>query len=87
MQTTPKVQEAHDSSDTIIESCTAILRAEDLSAIRNEFNAKQKSRLYTTTSKLGGTIELAGLSFAIMLLIPLLILKFGFILIFRSFMR
>lgn len=83
MQITPEIEDVHDSSDTIIESCTAILRAEDLTSIRDEFNAKKKSRLYTTTSKLGAVIELAGLSIAIILLIPLLILKFGFILIFK----
>ena len=87
MQTTPKIQEVHDSSDTIIESCTAILRAEDLSAIRNEFNAKQKSRLYTATSKFGATIKITSLCIAIILLIPLLIFKFGLILIFRPLFR
>ena len=87
MQTTPKMQEAQHSSDTIIESCTTILRAEDLSAIRNEFNAKKKNRFYTTTSKLGAIIESTCLSIAIILLIPLLIIKFGFNIIFRSIVR
>lgn len=83
MQTTAKIEEARDNSDTIIESCTAILRAEDLASIRNEFNAKKKSRLYTATSKFGAVVELIGLSIAIILLVPLLLLKFGFILIFK----
>ena len=87
MQITPEIEDVHDNPDTIIESCTAILRAEDLASIRNEFNAKKKSRLYTTTSKLGAVIELAGLSIAIILLIPLLAIKFGFMLIFRNFIR
>lgn len=87
MQITPKIEDVHDNSDTIIESCTAILRAEDLASIRNEFNAKKKSRLYTSTSKLGAVIELIGLSIAVILLIPLLVFKFGFILIFRSITR
>ena len=87
MEITPKTQDVHDDSDTIIESCTAILRAQDLSSIRNEFNAKKKSRLYTATSKLGAVIQILSLSIAIILVIPLLILKFSFILIFRSFTR
>ena len=83
MQTTQKFQETRDTSDTIIESCTAILRADDLASIRDEFNAKKKSSLYTATSRFCAVVELIGLSIAIILLVPLLLLKFGFILIFK----
>ena len=87
MQMTPKIEDVHDNADTIIESCTAILRAEDLASIRNEFNSNKKRSFYTATSKAGAIIQTVGLSIALILLIPLLILKFGFILIFRNFIR
>ena len=87
MQITPKIQDVRDNSEIILENCTAILRAQDLSSIRNEFSKKEKGRLYTATSKIGAVLEIISLIIAIILLIPLIVFKFSFILTFRYFMR
>lgn len=87
MQITPKIQDVRDNSEIILENCTAILRAQDLSSIRKEFSTKKNSRLYTATSKIGAVLEIISLFIAIILLIPLIVFKFGFILSFRYFVR
>ena len=84
MQITPKIEDIRDNSETILESCTAMLRAQDLDSIRNEFNTKNK--FYIATSKISAIFEIIGISAAIIILIPLIILKFTFMLVFRHFM-
>ena len=87
MQITPKIEDVRDNSETILESCTAILRAQDLASIRNEFDTNKKNRFYTATSKVGATLEIVGISVAIILLIPLIIFKFSFILTFKHLIK
>ncbi len=83
MQISPKIQDVRDNSEIVLENCTAILCARDLSSIRKNFSTKKKGKLYTTMSKICAVFEMVSIIIAIILLVPLIVFKFGFILIFR----
>ena len=87
MKITPNIQDVRDNSETILENCTAILRAKDLSSIREEFNTKKKGRIDAYTSKISAVFEIICLLTAIFLLVPLIVFKFGFTFVFRSLIR
>ena len=83
MQISPKIQDVRDNSEIVLENCTAILCARDLYSIRKNFSTKKQSRFYTAMSKICAVLEMVSVIIAIVLLIPLIVFKFGFILIFR----
>ncbi len=85
MQIPPKIQDVHDNSEIITENRIVVLCARALSSFRSMFSAKNESMLYTAISKIGEVLKIVSTFIAIILLIPLIVLKCCFILICREF--